>query len=97
MVSIGGRIFLAPLLHLAAVFILVNSLAGIAGQAAKRGGTGDLAGYLPLFGAVIVGGMLGSWLGATRMRQRQLELATAMLVLAVGGQLVYRTVRSLSA
>ena len=102
MVGIGGGIFLAPLLHLArwaparaiagtaALFILVNSFAGLAGQVAKRGalGAADLAPYVGLFVAVVVGGQIGSWLGATRLRARQIEIATAILVLFVAVRLL---------
>ncbi|MCP5916247.1 TSUP family transporter, partial [Klebsiella pneumoniae] len=79
LVGIGGGIFLAPVLHLirwdraqpiaasASTFILVNSLAGLAGQLMKQGGAGGVAaaaiGYWPLLLAVFVGGQLGTHLG----------------------------------
>ena len=103
--GIGGGIFLSPLLHLmrwgqaraiagtAAAFILVNSIAGIAGQLTKSDGFDRLhaleANAL-LFPAVIVGGLIGSAIGSTRLSPRHLSVATAILILYVGGQLAYR-------
>ena len=104
MVGIGGGIFLAPILHLtnwgtaraiagtASVFILVNSLAGLAGQVAKRGEVADLVAYLPLFVAVVVFGQVGSWLGATRLSANLLRRATAVLVLFVSARLALRVI-----
>lgn len=60
----------------------------------KRGADIDLASFLWLFAAVIVGGQIGSWLGATRLRHRHLEIATAVLVLIVAARLLYSTVAS---
>ena len=103
--GIGGGIFLSPILHLirwgkardiagtAAVFILVNSIAGIFGQLAKSDGFDRLAALSAnalLFPAVIVGGLIGSAIGATRLSPRALSIATAILILYVGGQLAYR-------
>ena len=107
LVGIGGGIFLAPLLHLmrwgqaraiagtAAAFILVNSIAGIAGQLAKSDGFNRFAaieGNALLFPAVVVGGLIGSLIGSTRLSPRHLSIATAILILYVGGQLAYRFV-----
>ena len=104
-VGIGGGIFLAPLLHImrwgrardiagtCAVFILVNSIAGLAGQLAKPDGFDRIAAvqaHWPLFPAVVVGGLIGSLIGSTRLSARHLSIATAVLVLYVGGQLAYR-------
>src|SRR5688500_7133328 len=73
----GGGIFLTPLLvlvgwtgtrdaaGLSGSFILVNSIAGLAGL--LSGGV-VLPAALPLWiGAVAVGGLVGSWLGAARL------------------------------
>ena len=103
-VGIGGGIYLAPVLHLlrwgtahaiagtCAVFILVNSLGGLAGQFAKSG-TGTLtilADHWPLLPAVLVGGMAGSLLTTTRLPAYPLRLITAVLILFVAGQLGVR-------
>ena len=103
LVGIGGGIFLAPLLHLtrwntaravaatAALFILVNSLFGLAGQILK-GGAGrfgaavDLG--LPLLVAVAIGGQIGSWLALRYLPQTWIRWGTAALTLWVGGRLL---------
>jgi uncharacterized membrane protein YfcA len=105
MVGIGGGIFLAPLLYMlrwgppraiagtCAVFILANSLAGLAGQLAK--GSGGAAGqalatYWPLFPAVLVGGLIGSTLGSGRLDPKYLRILTALLILYVAARLAMR-------
>jgi uncharacterized membrane protein YfcA len=105
MVGIGGGIFLAPLLYMlrwgppkaiagtSAVFILANSLAGLAGQLAKGSGdaTGQaLATYWPLFPAVLVGGLIGSTLGSGRLDPRYVRILTALLILYVAVRLAIR-------
>ena len=103
LVGIGGGIFLAPFLHLtrwnnaravaatASVFILVNSLFGIAGQLAK-GGVGRfeaaIAFGLPLLIAVAVGGQIGSLLAAKVMPLRWIRWMTAALTAFVGARLL---------
>lgn len=111
-VGIGGGIFLAPLLHLvnwttpkrvaaiASGFILINSLAGIAGQLSKWARADELASLsaqtllpyamLPL--AVLVGGQAGSFIGANRASQRWIARLTAILILYVGARLLIRAV-----
>jgi uncharacterized membrane protein YfcA len=103
LVGIGGGIFLAPLLHTlrlatpkaiaatASVFILLNSLAGLVGQAGKLGSLDHGSAMLewwPLFLAVLVGGQLGSWLGAGRFSERTVKRLTAVLVLYVAIRLL---------
>jgi len=95
MVGIGGGIFLSPLLHLlrwaqpkiiaatAAVFILVNSLAGLWGQTFQEGFHFNWELALPLIAAVIAGGQIGSRLGISYFRQVTVKRATALLVLYV--------------
>lgn len=104
-VGIGGGIFLAPLLYLlrwgtpkaiagtSAAFILVNSLAGLAGQLAKSGGgpAGHaLAAYWPLFPAVLAGGLVGSTLGSGRLDPKYVRILTALLILYVAARLAMR-------
>ena len=93
MVGIGGGIFLAPLMLLrrwaepkevaaiAAVFILVNSVAGLAGQLWKN--PVALAGgeWVWLAGAVLVGGQIGSRWGARRIPQDRVRQLTGLIVL----------------
>ena len=103
LVGIGGGIFLAPLLHLvrwdsaraiaatASLFILVNSLFGLAGQVLK-GGEGRFAAAidlgLPLLVAVATGGQIGSLLALRYLPQRWIRLGTGALTAFVGGRLL---------
>ena len=103
LVGIGGGIFLAPLLHLArwheargiaataSLFILVNSLFGLAGQLLKNGpdlfGTA-LGAALPLLVAVVIGGQIGSLLAARLLPPQWIRWLTALLVLVVGVRLL---------
>lgn len=96
--GVGGGIFLSPLLLLlgwatlrvtaatSVVFILVNSAAGLAGQMATLD---RLPADLPAWiAAVIVGGLLGSWLGARRLPSPALRALLAVVLLAAGLKLV---------
>ena len=103
-VGIGGGIFLAPLLYLlrwaspkqiaatCAAFILVNSVAGLAGQASKGlAATAAVIGdHAILFPAVIFGGLIGSALGSDRLKPPILRIVTALLILYVGVRLAIR-------
>ncbi|HLF64625.1 MAG TPA: sulfite exporter TauE/SafE family protein [Saprospiraceae bacterium] len=101
-VGIGGGIFLSPLLHLirwaqpkviaatAAVFILVNSLAGLAGQFLHSDFSFEWRFVLPLLFAVIAGGRIGSWLGITYFSQIMVKRATALLVLYVSMRILHK-------
>ena len=104
MVGIGGGIFLAPALHLlrlaepkqiaatSSLFIMVNSIAGLAGQTMKQGTTAHLdrlTDYLWLFLAVLIGGQIGSRLSAKALSGRVVKRLTAVLVLYVSGRLLY--------
>jgi uncharacterized membrane protein YfcA len=104
MVGIGGGIFLAPLLYIlrwgtaraiagtCALFILANSIAGLAGQLAKGhgAGAGILAAYWPLFPAVMAGGLIGATLGSSRIDPAYLRILTAILILYVAARLAFR-------
>lgn len=103
LVGIGGGIFLAPLLHLtrwrderaiaatASLFILVNSMFGIAGQLLKSG-TGLLGAAvyegLILLLAVAVGGPIGSLMAVKFLPRRIIRWLTAALVVWVGARLL---------
>lgn len=102
-VGIGGGIFLAPLLHLmgwdsarriagaAAIFILANSLAGIAGQAGKLGNAAlldDVLAFWPLVIAVLAGGQLGSLLGSRRLPLPLIRRLTGLVVLVAAIRLL---------
>ena len=90
----GGGIFLSPLVILnaweeprhtsgvVAAFILLNSVAGLAGNFAS---VGRLPPELPIFlGSVFAGALLGTWLGVERLPRPWL-LRTLGLVLVVAG------------
>ena len=81
------------------MFILVNSIAGLAGQLAKSGvgAVGaTVAAHWMLFPAVAIGGLAGAIIGATRLKPRYVAMVTAVLVLYVGGQLAVRFASMLS-
>ncbi|MEO1311129.1 MAG: sulfite exporter TauE/SafE family protein [Pseudomonadota bacterium] len=107
LVGIGGGVFLAPFLHLvrwagaqeiagtASVFILINSIAGLAGQLMKLGALGELeaaARFWPLPVAVVVGGAAGSFLGARRLAPAAVKRVTGVLILLVAARLIWRSV-----
>lgn len=107
MVGIGGGIFLAPALHLlrladpkhiaatSSFFIMVNSIAGLAGQATKQGTAahlGQLVDYVWLGIAVLIGGQIGSRFSAKALSGRVIKRLTAVLVLYVAGRLLYMSV-----
>lgn len=103
LVGIGGGIFLAPLLHLArwdgarpiaasaSLFILVNSLFGLAGQLLKNGPGlfgAAIGASLPLLVAVVIGGQAGSLLAVRLLPPQWIRWLTALLVLVVGVRLL---------
>lgn len=105
LVGIGGGIFLAPLLHLtrwhsarriaatASLFILVNSITGLAGQLAKGGPARFVEaagqGWMLLL-AVLVGGQLGSMLALRILPERVIRWLTAALTIWAGTQLLLK-------
>lgn len=96
MVGIGGGIFLSPLLNLirwdvpkkiaatASVFILFNSVAGIAGQLSQFTPDIDYMRVSLLGLAVLVGGQLGSRIGVIKFNQLVVKRVTAILVFVAG-------------
>ena len=108
--GIGGGIFLAPVLHFmrwgnakqiagaCAFFILVNSLAGLTGQALKIENTdvfSALSPYWILLPAVLVGGQVGSWLGAVQINMSMVKKMTALLILYVSIRLIMKVINML--
>lgn len=107
MVGIGGGIFLAPILLLtrwaggrriaatASIFILVNSISGLAGQLMKSGWDHSIAAltsYWPLLLAVLVGGQLGSHLASKALPEIWIRRLTAMLILYVAIRLFWQQI-----
>ena len=94
-VGIGGGIFLSPLLFLmkagyarhitssASLFILINSIFGIAGQLTKDQILDQVIIYWPLFLSVLVGGQIGSVLNIKFLSNKILALITSFLVIFV--------------
>lgn len=102
MTGIGGGIYLSPVLRLgkydtakniaglSSFFILVNSIAGLAGQAAKHAIVFDVKFAGPLLLAVIAGGQLGSRVSAKVLKPRWVAGATAVLILYAGIQMLLK-------
>ena len=94
-VGIGGGIFLSPILLLirvdkakniataASLFILINSLSGLAGQFTKASTINGIYDYWPLFLFVLIGGQLGNYLNLKIFPARILALVTSGLVIFV--------------
>lgn len=92
--GIGGGVYLVPLIILlglgtareaaacGAVFIWVNSVAGLAARVQYN--SVDLNPYLPLFAAVLAGGLAGSYLGSNRLQQQTMQkILGSILLVAV--------------
>ena len=103
--GIGGGIFMSPLLHLirwadakriaafASLYILINSITGIAGQLVKAGPVSLMnpaAEYWPLMLAVLVGGQVGSYFGLKLLTPEWLRRLTALLVGYVAIRLLWQ-------
>ena len=95
LVGIGGGIFLSPLLFLmkagyprhitssASLFILINSIFGIAGQLTKDQVLDQVINYWPLFLTVLIGGQIGSLLNIKFLSNKILAILTSFLVIFV--------------
>ncbi len=90
-VGIGGGIYLVPLIIIfglgtekeaaacGSIFILVNSAAGLAARLQHH--PVSAMDILPLAGAVLVGGLLGSHLGSARLSPRTMQRVLGAIVL----------------
>ena len=95
LVGIGGGIFLSPILFLikagypkhitstASLFILINSIFGVAGQLTKEIVLEEFLNYWPLFLTVLIGGQIGSYLNIKLLSNKLLALLTSFLVIFV--------------
>ncbi|MCB1060145.1 MAG: sulfite exporter TauE/SafE family protein [Calditrichaeota bacterium] len=103
-VGVGGGIFLSPLAlllrwatvkpvaTLSALFILVNSLAGLAGRAISNKLT-----LAPAAGVIVgafLGGLLGSYVGANRVSPIWLRRLLAIVLLMASTKLILATLRA---
>jgi uncharacterized membrane protein YfcA len=94
-VGIGGGIFLSPILFLmkagypkhiattASLFILINSIFGVAGQLTKNIVFDEFLNYWPLFLCVLAGGQIGNLLNIKFLSNKTLTLITSVLVIFV--------------
>ena len=95
----GGGIFLTPLILAAgwagtrfaagtsAIFILANSIAGLAGNIAS---VGNVPSAIPIWlAAVAVGGIIGSELGSRRLPAPWLRRGLALVLLVAGLKLIF--------
>ena len=105
LVGIGGGIFLAPVLYLmrwgsaqqiaaaCSLFIFANSLSGLSAQLIKLGDLDLLSKaseFWPLPIVVLVGGQIGSWLGAGKLKSNWMQTGTAILILYVAARLLWK-------
>jgi len=97
--GVGGGIFLSPLLlmlgwagtketsAIAAPFILVNSIAGLAAHFVAKGVA--MPAYVPLLGAAVVaGGWLGAEYGARRFSNPLVRRVLAVVLALAGGKMI---------
>ena len=102
LVGIGGGIFLSPILFLmkaghpkqiatsASLFILINSIFGVAGQITKDIVFDKFLDFLPLFLAVLIGGQIGNFLNIKFLSNKILALITSLLVIFVAARMGLR-------
>ena len=95
----GGGIFLSPLIILfgwedtrrtsgvVAGFILLNSIAGLAGNVASMRA---LPAELPIFvGAVVLGAFAGTWMGAGKLPKPRLLQGLGLVLVIAGAKLIF--------
>ena len=95
LIGIGGGIFLSPILFLikagypkqistsASLFILINSIFGVAGQITKDIVFDKFLNFWPLFLTVLIGGQIGNFLNINFLSNKILALITSLLVIFV--------------
>jgi len=103
-VGIGGGIFLSPLLFLikaghpkhivttASLFILINSIFGIAGQLTKNIVFDEFLNYWLLYLVVLIGGQIGNFLNIKFLSNKMLAFITSLLVLFVATRMGLRII-----
>ncbi len=99
MVGVGGGIFLTPVLLLmnwsetktaagvSAMFILVNSISGLAGNYAQVATLPSVV--WPWVAAAVAGGLIGSTLGAKKFDSLTLRRVLALVLLFAGFKLIF--------
>lgn len=99
LIGIGGGILLSPILLLlnwtdqkqtaaiSALFIFVNSMAGLAGQYSKGFNVDSmLVGYVLI---AFAGGLVGAWMGSLWLNQRMLKYTLAAVLLMASVKLMF--------
>jgi len=101
-VGIGGGIFLSPFLFLmkagypkhiattASLFILINSIFGVAGQLTKNIVFNEFLNFWPLFLVTLIGGQIGNFLNIKFLSNKTLTLITSLLVIFVAIRMGFR-------
>ena len=101
-IGIGGGIFLSPILFLmkagypkqiaasASLFILINSIFGVAGQLTKDIVFDEFLNFWPLFVAVLTGGQIGNFLNIKFLSNKTLAIITSLLVIFVAIRMGFR-------
>ena len=96
--GVGGGIFLSPVLIIrrwaglrrtaavAAAFILLNSISGLAGYLQKGGAFPDHIAFWSI--AVVAGGYIGSTLGATKFNSPVLRILLGIMLVMAGVKMV---------
>jgi uncharacterized protein len=97
-VGVGGGIFLSPLMILfrwadakktsavAALFIVVNSVAGLTGRLAR--GNLAIAEFAPLIGVAFLGGLIGSYYGANKFSGLMLRRLLALVLVIAATKMI---------
>jgi len=101
-IGIGGGIFLSPILFLvkagypkqiaasASLFILINSIIGVAGQLTKEIVLNEFLNYWPFFVAVLAGGQIGNFLNIKFLSNKTLTILTSLLVIIVAVRIGFK-------
>ncbi len=99
MIGMGGGILLSPLLLLmgwsnqkqtaaiSAIFIFLNSLAGIAGQLKTGFDLGEQIWFIMAF--VLAGGWIGAYVGAEKLKAKNMKYILAVVLILAAGKLFF--------
>jgi len=99
MIGIGGGVFLSPVILLlgwadvkrtaavSSAFIVLNSISGLTGHIIR--GNVIFEPLLIFGGVVIAGGLIGSYMGAKRITQKQLQIALGIVLVIASLKLFF--------
>ena len=103
-IGVGGGIFLSPIILLmrwgkvketaaaSALFILINSAAGIGGRAVS--GSYEPVHLVPLLTACGIGALVGSWAGAFKFQPKVVRVMLSAVLLIAAGKMVFKNLDS---